>query len=338
MDISATINLANDLFENNLQVDSATNLINKLCKEEPFNQLSNEFKYKIYILKARLLQSRTWFLEKKDRSQITNYYFQASEYASEASSEKYLSKAHGYFYAKDPRAAHQELNQILSQDPTNLDAIYLKVAYSETEENLESFLDTLDLTISRKPLFKANLAIFYYNQKNFNKGKILLREALDSFELKRIEEISYLNIFFNRYQLEALDLMKQSKLTENKIKELEQLIPEIDSYWSKIKGLEISKYYTSFLLSKLGYLSFQYKYEEILKVCNEGLSRCKENSYEFSEFNFQKTIANCELENYNEAHQSLLKVNFIQLPYAKPSLAEVKFRIGHLKEKKENCE
>ena len=336
MDISNTINLATDLFENDLQIDSALNLINKLCKEKLFNQLSNEFKYKIYILKARILQSRTWFLEKTDRSQIADYYFQASEYASEASSEKHLSKAHGYFYTEDPRAAHQELNQILSQDPTNLNAIYLKVRYSETEEYLKSFLDTLDLTISRKPLFKANLAVFYYNQKNFNKGKSLLKEALDSFELKKIEELSYLNIFFNRYQLEAIDLMKQSKLNEDKRKELENLIPEIDSYWNKIKALEISKYYTSFLLSKLGYLSFQHKYEEMLKVCNEGLSRCEESSYEFSEFNFQKTIANCELENYNEAYQSILKVNLVQLPYAKPSLAEVKFKIGQFKEKKEN--
>ena len=181
MDISNTINLATDLFENDSQIDSALNLINKLCKEKLFNQLSNEFKYKIYILKARILQSRTWFLEKIDRSQIADYYFQASEYASESSSEKHLSKAHGYFYTEDPRAAHQELNQILSQDPTNLNAIYLKVRYSETEEYLKSFLDTLDLTISRKPLFKANLAVFYYNQKNFNKGKSLLKEALDSF-------------------------------------------------------------------------------------------------------------------------------------------------------------
>ena len=128
--------------------------------------------------------------------------------------------------------------------------------------------------------------------------------------------------------------MKQSKLNEDKRKELENLIPEIDSYWNKIKALEISKYYTSFLLSKLGYLSFKHKYEEMLKVCNEGLSRCEESAYEFSEFNFQKTIANCELENYNAAYQSILKVNLIQLPYAKPSLAEVKFKIGQFKEKK----
>jgi hypothetical protein len=143
-----------------------------------------------------------------------------------------------------------ELEAVLALDAENEKAINLKIANLNKEQELNTFLATIDPLFKVKPACKGSLAVFYFKNKNYDKAKELLTEALRSPKIKELEklrfkELLYLCIFFSE------SLVPEKELSDQVINNLQNLISQIQDLWGTIKDKEISKYFSHILLPEI---------------------------------------------------------------------------------------
>ena len=335
--ISTIIDLANNYYDD-LQIDSALNLLEKIDKH--FDTLSKEFQYQVSLLKAKIFETKNTFsADSSIRDEIANYHLKVTEYCEGSSIEKHLSKAKAYFTMNESKKGLNELEVVLALDAENEKAINLKITNLNNEQELNTFLDTIDPLLKVKPAYKASLAVFYFKNKNYDKAKELLTEALRSPKIKELEklrfkELLYLCIFFSE------SLVPEKELSDQVINNLQNLISQIQDLWGTIKDKEISKYFSHILLpeidartSLLTRIQEEQELNEalrsILSVCDKGLEKCLADSYPANRFNYQKAKIYLDLQEYNKAYELISSVNLKLLPDAEIILAVAKFKIGN---------
>jgi hypothetical protein len=344
--ISTIIDLANNYYDD-LQIDSALNLLEKIDKH--FDTLSKEFQYQVSLLKAKIFETKNTFsADSSIRDEIANYHLKVTEYCEGSSIEKHLSKAKAYFTMNESKRGLNELEAVLALDAENEKAINLKIANLNEEDELNTFLATIDPLFKVKPACKGSLAVFYFKNKNYDKAKELLTEALRSPKIKELEklrfkELLYLCIFFSE------SLVPEKELSDQVINNLQNLISQIQDLWGTIKDKEISKYFSHILLpeidartSLLTRIQEEQELNEalrsILSVCDKGLEKCLADSYPANCFNYQKAKIYLDLQEYNKGYELISSVNLKLLPDAEIILAIAEFKIGNFEEAQNRLE
>lgn len=335
--ISTIIDLANNYYDD-LQIDSALNLLEKIDKY--FHTLSKEFRYQVSLLKAKIFETKNTFsADSSIRDEIANYHLKVTEYCEEGSIEKYLSKAKAYFVINESKKGLNELEAVLALDAENEKAINLKIANLNEEQELNTFLDTIDLLFKVKPACKANLAVFHFKNKNYDKAKELLTEALRSPELKELEKLRFRELLY-KCILFGESLRAEKELSNQKIDNLQNLISKIQDLWGTIKDKEISKYFSHILLAEIDARTLlltrvqeEQEFNEILgsilSVCDKGLEKCSADSYAAFCFNHQKVKVYLDLQEYQKAYKLASELDLKLSPNAVILLAITEFKIGN---------
>ena len=334
--ISTIIDLANNYYDD-LQIDSALNLLEKIDKH--FDTLSKEFQYQVSLLKAKIFETKNTFsADSSIRDEIANYHLKVTEYCEGSSIEKHLSKAKAYFTMNESKRGLNELEAVLALDAENEKAINLKIANLNKEQELNTFLATIDPLFKVKPACKGSLAVFYFKNKNYDKAKELLTEALRSSELKELEKLRFRELLYKCIPFSE-SLGAEKELSNQAINNLQNLISQIQDLWGTIKDKEISKYFSHILLPEINARSFLLSkiQEELefndarlfLETCDKGLEKCLAGSFIASLFNYHKANIYLDLQEYNKAYELISSVNLKLLPDAEIILAIAKFKIGN---------
>jgi hypothetical protein len=344
--ISTIIDLANNYYDD-LQIDSALNLLEKIDKH--FDTLSKEFQYHVSLLKAKIFETKNTFsADSSIRDEIANYHLKVTEYCEGSSIEKHLSKAKAYFTMNESKRGLNELEAVLALDAENEKAINLKIANLNNEQELNTFLDTIDPLLKVKPAYKASLAVFYFKNKNDDKAKELLTEALRSSELKELEKLRFRELLY-KCILFSESLGAEKEFSDQVINNLQNLISQIQDLWGTIKDKEISKYFSHILLPEIDARTLlltrvqeEQEFKEILgsilSVCDKGLEKCLADSYPAHCFNYQKAKVYLDLQEYNKGYELISSVNLKLLPDAEIILAIAEFKIGNFEEAQNRLE
>jgi tetratricopeptide (TPR) repeat protein len=344
--ISTIIDLANNYYDD-LQIDSALNLLEKIDKH--FDTLSKEFQYQVSLLKAKIFETKNTFsADSSIRDEIANYHLKVTEYCEGSSIEKHLSKAKAYFTMNESKRGLNELEAVLALDAENEKAINLKIANLNNEQELNTFLDTIDPLLKVKPAYKASLAVFYFKNKNDDKAKELLTEALRSSELKELEKLLF-KVLLHQCIFLSESLRAEKEFSNQVINNLQNLISQIQDLWGTIKDKEISKYFSHILLPEIDARTLlltrvqeEQEFKEILgsilSVCDKGLEKCLADSYLANCFNYQKAKVYLDLQEYNKGYELISSVNLKLLPDAEIILAIAEFKIGNFEEAQNRLE
>ena len=344
--ISTIIDLANNYYDD-LQIDSALNLLEKIDKH--FDTLSKEFQYQVSLLKAKIFETKNTFsADSSIRDEIANYHLKVTEYCEGSSIEKHLSKAKAYFTMNESKRGLNELEAVLALDAENEKAINLKIANLNNEQELNTFLDTIDPLLKVKPAYKASLAVFYFKNKNDDKAKELLTEALRSSELKELEKLLF-KVLLHECIFLSESLRAEKEFSNQVINNLQNLISQTQDLWGTIKDKEISKYFSRILLPEIDARTLlltrvqeEQEFNEILgsilSVCDKGLEKCLADSYPANRFNYQKAKIYLNLQEYNKGYELISSVNLKLLPDAEIILAIAEFKIGNFEEAQNRLE
>ena len=344
--ISTIIDLANNYYDD-LQIDSALNLLEKIDKH--FDTLSKEFQYQVSLLKAKIFETKNTFsADSSIRDEIANYHLKVTEYCEEDSIERHLSKAKAYFTVNESRKGLNELEALLVLDAEHEKAINLKIANLNEEQELNTFLATIDTLLKVKPVYKASLAVFYFKNKNDDKAKELLTEALRSSELKELEKLLF-KVLLHQCIFLSESLRAEKEFSNQVINNLQNLISQIQDLWGTIKDKEISKYFSHILLPEIDARTLlltrvqeEQEFKEILgsifSVCDKGLEKCLADSYPAHCFNYQKAKVYLDLQEYNKGYELISSVNLKLLPDAEIILAIAEFKIGNFEEAQNRLE
>jgi tetratricopeptide (TPR) repeat protein len=344
--ISTIIDLANNYYDD-LQIDSALNLLEKIDKH--FDTLSKEFQYQVSLLKAKIFETKNTFsADSSIRDEIANYHLKVTEYCEEDSIEKHLSKAKAYFVINESKKGLNELEVVLALDAENEKAINLKITNLNNEQELNTFLDTIDTLLKVKPAYKASLAVFYFKNKNDDKAKELLTEALRSSELKELEKLLF-KVLLHECIFLSESLRAEKEFSNQVINNLQNLISQTQDLWGTIKDKEISKYFSRILLPEIDARTLlltrvqeEQEFNEILgsilSVCDKGLEKCLADSYPANRFNYQKAKIYLNLQEYNKGYELISSVNLKLLPDAEIILAIAEFKIGNFEEAQNRLE
>jgi tetratricopeptide (TPR) repeat protein len=344
--ISTIIDLANNYYDD-LQIDSALNLLEKIDKH--FDTLSKEFQYQVSLLKAKIFETKNTFsADSSIRDEIANYHLKVTEYCEGSSIEKHLSKAKAYFTMNESKRGLNELEAVLALDAENEKAINLKIANLNKEQELNTFLTTIDTLIKVKPAYKASLAVFYFKNKNDDKAKELLTEALRSSELKELEKLLF-KVLLHQCIFLSESLRAEKEFSNQVINNLQNLISQTQDLWGTIKDKEISKYFSHILLPEIDARTLlltrvqeEQEFKEILgsilSVCDKGLEKCLADSYPANCFNYQKAKVYLDLQEYNKGYELISSVNLKLLPDAEIILAIAEFKIGNFEEAQNRLE
>ncbi|NBV99818.1 MAG: hypothetical protein EBR67_10005, partial [Proteobacteria bacterium] len=335
--ISTIIDLANNYYDD-LQIDSALNLLEKIDKH--FDTLSKEFQYQVSLLKAKIFETKNTFsADSSIRDEIANYHLKVTEYCEEDSIEKHLSKAKAYFVINESKKGLNELEVVLALDAENEKAINLKITNLNNEQELNTFLDTIDTLLKVKPAYKASLAVFYFKNKNDDKAKELLTEALRSSELKELEKLLF-KVLLHECIFLSESLRAEKEFSNQVINNLQNLISQTQDLWGTIKDKEISKYFSRILLPEIdartllltriqGEQEFNEALRLFLETCDKGIEKCSANSYAAFCFNHQKVKVYLDLQEYQKAYKLASELDLKLSPSAEILLAITEFKIGN---------
>jgi tetratricopeptide (TPR) repeat protein len=241
-----------------------------------------------------------------------------------------------------------ELEALLVLDAENEKAINLKIANLNKEQELNTFLTTIDTLLKVKPSYKASLAVFYFKNKNDDKAKELLTEALRSSELKELEKLLF-KVLLHQCIFLSESLRAEKEFSNQVINNLQNLISQTQDLWGTIKDKEISKYFSHILLPEIDARTllltriqeeqeFNEALKSILSVCDKGLEKCLADSYPANRFNYQKAKIYLDLQEYNKGYELISSVNLKLLPDAEIILAIAEFKIGNFEEAQNRLE
>jgi hypothetical protein len=335
--ISTIIDLANNYYDD-LQIDSALNLLEKIDKH--FDTLSQEFQYQVSLLQAKIFETKhTFSADSSIRDEIANYHLKVTEYCEEGSIEKHLSKAKAYFVINESKKGLNELETVLALNAENEKAINLKIANLNEEDELNTFLATIDPLFKVEPACKGSLAVFYFKNKNYDKAKELLTEALRSSKLKELEKLRFRELLY-KCILFSESLGAEKELSNQAINNLQNLISQTQDLWGTIKDKEISKYFSHILLPEINARTFllnriqvEQEFNEALRLfletCDKGIEKCLADSYAAFCFNHQKVKVYLDLQEYQKAYKLASELDLKLSPSAEILLAITEFKIGN---------